>query len=155
MTKRTDAEWQALADRIAQNVMGYGLWDELPEEARKTYWDRMMGSSSWESDDTLRIWVLAYNRDKWWSVLESGCPDSEEDIADWQPHLDVIQALMAADKICDQGWDRELTRLTRSKRRYASFWQYHPVGQDQYDGVADTNAKAICLAIEKFMEASC
>ena len=126
MPERTDADWQALADRIAQEVMGWIIkYYGIPSKRRPVYCESWLAHRS-----------LMY-------------------VNHWQPHLKIVQALMVADKICDQGWDRELTRLGVAQKRYASFWKYRPIGRDIFDGCAKTDAKAICIAIEKFMEANC
>lgn len=147
MPEKTNAEWHALDARIAREVMEWKEWEVLSEEARKAHWTRIG-----EEPDN---WNLAYYREKWWFLDESERADWEYSIDDWRPHECVAQALMAADKICDQGWDRELTRPGAAQKRYASFWKYRPMGRDTFDGCAETDAKAICLAIGNFREANC
>ena len=103
MPERTDAEWQALADRIAREVMGWFKWDELPEILRLLFW-KVIETQPDEYD-------LAFNRNKWWSILESGCPDSEEGITDWQPHEDATQALLVLHTLLVKELEELLERL--------------------------------------------
>lgn len=164
-------DWQALDARIAPEIMGWMQWDELPSETQTAFLalsdacgaTRFHHTTSLEMKPTTQWNEVRLDRLRrsWWSLKaedpasdQSECPTMVMWIYDWQPHNDVAQALMAADKICDQGWDRELTRLGSAKKRYASFWKYRPIG-DCYTlhGYADTNAKALCLAMEKWMDA--
>ena len=130
MPEKTDAEWQALDARIAREVMG-------------------LKQACIDGD---LCWVTpAFNYR--YLVCDSAILRIEPEYKVWQPHKDVAQALMAADKICDQGWDRELQRLGNAQRTYASFWRYDPFDPQTLGSYADSDAPAICLAIEKWLDA--
>jgi len=148
MSRKTDADWQVLDHRIARKVMGWFKWDELPEILRLIFW-KVIETQPDEYD-------LAFNRDKWWSVLESGCPDSEEDIVGWQPHNDVAQAVLARDRIVEQGWDFVLGASVSGQCEVlvvASFVPEAGVGMFESERSAATDGKAICLAIGRWLDA--
>ena len=143
---KSDAEWRALVEKLAREVMGWHKWDELPENAHRAYWQAIKE----EPDE----YSLAHNEQQWWSLDESGCPDGEKWLSDWQPHEDVAQALMAARKIVERGWGFQLGTFTYPEppvlKSTAEFWTYDTLPSEGY---AETDAKAICGAIEQWLDA--
>jgi len=143
MSEKTDIEWQSLNVRIARKIMGWFKWDELPAEARKAYWAIM--------EEEPGDWTLGYCHEKWWFLDDSDCPDWEYSIEEWQPHNDLTQAIKARDRIASWGFDWCISRWAGAPQIQVLFMR----GAEHYDGYADTDAKAVCLAIENFREANC
>ena len=69
----------------------------------------------------------------------------------WQPHKNVAQALMVKDKIMRDDWCFDLSNRPDTLA-IVYFWQmlHSLVG---IHGKAETDAKAICLAIEAWLNA--
>ena len=148
MPERTNAEWRALADRIAREVMGCTKWDDLLENAQWIHWSMIE-----EDPDE---WNLTFNREKWWFLDESGCPDYEYSIEEWQPHNNVVQALTILDRIAETyHYGHSIFLLASHLTRYrVLIWKgFGCVGM--WQGEHTNRAKAICLVIEEFMEDSC
>ena len=147
MMAKSDKEWEELSRRIAQEVMSWKEWGALPEDARRKFW-KVMETQPDEYD-------LAFNRDKWWSVLESGCPDSEEDIVGWQPHNNVAQALMVLDRIAETyHYGHSIFLLASHLTRYrVLIWEGFGC-VSMWQGEHTSRAKAICLAIEAWANAN-
>jgi len=140
---KSDAEWQALDEQLAREVMGWRKWDELPEDARRAYWKRTGGEpEEWE-------W---YNRLFWWSLDESGCPTTEILLPDWQPHEDVAQAMEVLKalqvKILEhQGWATATLTIRLSPGR-CRLKVANILGPR-----ADDVPKVICLTAEQWANA--
>jgi len=148
---KTDAEWRALDEKLAREVMGWHKWDELPENAHRAYWQAIKE----EPDE----YSLAHNEQQWWSLDESGCPDGEKWLSDWQPHEDVAQALMALDALVDKHPDIRYWLAYKPLGRpdpsyWCTLWQpYCELYGHSHDGSGAIPAKAICLAIRQWMDA--
>lgn len=71
----------------------------------------------------------------------------------WQPHKDVSQALMAVHQIIEQGWWFRLDAGcrfyagVRARFAWAASYKAYYVGYDKLE------AKAICLALEAWLDA--
>ena len=121
---KTDAEWQTLADRIAREVMKY------------------------EAKPYRGGWV--------YSVPSAVHAPTIMDALDWRPHKDVAQAVLARDRIVEQGWDFVLGASLSGQRKVlvvASFVPEAGVGMFESERSAETDGKAICLAIERWLDA--
>lgn len=130
------SDWQALDARIAREVMGWVKWDGLPVDNQEL--------------------VAIYNRRIWLRLDESGCPHSTDLLyKDWRPHENVAQALMAVRKIVQQGWAFQLRiyidyREPHVLKSAAELWNYDVLPCEGYE---ETDSKAICLAIEAWLDA--
>ena len=123
LMSKTDTDWQALDARIAREVMG-----------------RLDGQMA----PSLRL-------------IDKAPPDSEAcDLYQvvrpvWQPHKNVAQALMVKDKIVRDDWCFDLSNRPGTLA-VVYFWQMlHPMIGIQ--GKAESDAKAICLATEAWLDA--
>ena len=126
MSERTDAEWQVLADRIARVVMG---WEAKPYG----------GGLIYPVPEQVNMMRLIR-------------------VKDWQPHndVDVGQALAVLDRIAETyHYGHSIFLLASHLTHYrVLIWKgFGCVGM--WQGEHTSRAKAICLAIEKFMEESC
>ena len=137
MPERTDAEWKALADRIAREVMGL-----IPDEF---------------FDDGTSVWWVSDNGERHFLIVGfADQPELESRYTEWQPHNDVAQALAVLDRIAETyHYGHSIFLLASHLTHYrVLIWKgFGCVGM--WQGEHTSRAKAICLAIEKFMEESC
>ena len=156
MPKRTDAEWQALDARIAREVMGWVKWNEIPQAEREAVpevtggrWDYLRHGFSSDEYETFR---KEGRQAFWWKHSKPGWIHAQE-IRDWQPHKVVAQTLMAVHKIIEQGWWFRLDAGcrfyagVRARFAWAASYKAYYVGYDKLE------AKAICLALEAWLDA--
>ena len=80
MSKRTEAEWEALAARLAKEVMGWSLNDELTQQQRHSLTGK-------------HILVSQTCSPSWWGCL-GGVLQFIVFVSKWQPHLNVAQPLV-------------------------------------------------------------
>ena len=121
MPERTDAEWRALADRIAREVMKYE--------------------------------VKPYRGGWMYSVPSAVHAPTIMHALDWRPHNDVAQALIVLDAIVNRGFDVGL--ISHHNSRHKSWIVPTKCHGPWWEVSHQRRAKAICLTIEKWMEANC
>jgi len=143
MPKRTDAEWQALDQRIACEIMGLLTWDDLTPAERQDYIDVVPKKFL---DMSLERWKKNY----WKRQYESVFPLHA--FSGWQPHLDVEQAFRVLDAIVALGFDAGV-----KTRHYDSLHEVWIVPAECrapcWLGVHDERRKAICLSVEQWANA--
>jgi len=140
MTK-TDAEWRALDQRIACEIMGLLTWDDLTPAERQDYIDVTPKKFL---DMSLERWKKNY----WKRQYESVFPLHA--FSGWQPHLDVEQALRALDAVRVKGHDISIDQKTGEPRCWVTIWM------ENAPHIVETHdllPKAICLAIEQWLDA--
>ena len=150
---KTNAEWQALADHIAREIMGWVKWAELTEGEQKAV-------------RKSHIWRHSPYDGYWWqrnlAILHIAVG-----ISLWQPHVNIAQAILVLDRM--SGWRKGAMRN----------WFYQIRSYPQVDGHlynvylrkcvpregsqdwrvlkhsadADNRERAICLAIEQCLDA--
>ena len=136
MSEKTEAEWGALAARLAQEVMGCLSWDGLTDEQRMA----TLAQSSMSVSVCENLW-WSWNAERGRAIaLVSG---------KWQPHLDIAQAMMVKDKIVAQRWWFDLHVRPVHYDPSANFWRpaESPIG-----GFGKTDAKAICEAAVAWLD---
>jgi len=144
MTK-TDAEWQALDQRIACEIMGLLTWDDLTPAERQDYIDVTPKKFL---DMSLERWKKNY----WKRQHESVFPLHA--FSGWQPHLDVEQALRALDTVADKYPDVGYTLERATPKRLRSYMcAFGNPDAPETLTFAPTLREAICLAIEQFLDA--
>ena len=143
---KTNAEWRELDEQLAREVMGWCKWGELPEAARRAYWEALG-----EGPDEYR---MTHNGLRWWYIDELGCPDTDYRLSEWQPHEDVAQALMALDTVAEKYPDvgYTLERATPKRLRGYMCALGNPDAPETL-AFAPTLREAICSALEKWMDA--
>ena len=135
------------AVRIARDVLGWTKWDELPIIARMAYLAILP-----RKPDPFR---LARLRKSWWSVSNECAYIKLFFAFDWQPHKDVVQALLVRDEIVKRGWCFSVHIDPRdvSPQGKVVVAFYRPVPYTAFRARATTDAKAICLAADKWLGA--
>jgi len=158
MPNKTDAEWRELDEQLAREVMGRRKWDDIPEPDRKELRERQDGGFDYLaagfSASEYEAFCLATHRDFWWERYSEHGWTHAYDCRGWQPHEDVAQALGGRDKIVQQGWDFVLGAALGKQLQIfvtAAFAPEAGVGLFESDRSANTDAKAICLAIERWL----
>jgi len=143
---KTDAEWRALDERLAREVMGLLVWDDLTPEEQQGYIDVVPKQFL---DMSLERWKGNYWKREYGSVFI-------DDYSSWRPHQDLGQAMEVRDKIVQQGWDFVLgAALGRELQIFvtAAFAPEAGVGLFESNRSTNTDAKAICAAAERWMDA--
>jgi len=144
MPKRTDAEWRELDERLARELMGLHKWGELPEDARRAYWEII--------DEEPDEYWLVHNERQWWSLDESGCPDGEEWLSKWQPHLDVTQAMDVLEALSQKGINYSITRFAKHEI-IVQLWGYLRGRFCVRRQTGKIVRRTICLAAERWANA--
>jgi len=127
---KTDAEWVALAARLAKEVMGLTP-DEFFDDGTSVWW---------VSDKGKRRFLIA-------GFVDQPVPE----YADWQPHLDIAQAVLVLDAIVAHGADASLKMHHHDPQREA--WLVPPECRGPCNlGLHDKLASAICLAAEAWLD---
>ena len=126
------SDWQALDARIAREVMG---WHQNPNAIAYPDWLNEEGKAT--------------------GYCLFGALPYRMSFPAWQPHKEVAQALMAVRKIVQQGWGFQLRifidyREPDALKSAAELWNYDVLPSEGYE---ETDPKAICLALEEWMDA--
>ena len=132
MAQKTETEWQELSDLLARDVMGLIQVESLYGLGK--LWDSENGHE--------------------YHVALTPCYGTFYKV--WQPHNDVAQALAVLDRIAETyHYGHSIFLLASHLTHYrVLIWKgFGCVGM--WQGEHTSRAKAICLAIEKFMGESC
>ena len=159
---KTNAEWRGLDEQLARQVMGWCQWHDIPQAERDSFllirYGGLVDAPYWDNSGQPSVgWTeltLTTQQSFWWKKHPEYRWIHAEAIREWQPHEDVAQALMAARKIVERGWGFQLRIFTYPEpltlKSAAELWTYDTLPSE---GCADTDAKAICLAIEQWLDA--
>jgi len=143
MTK-SDAEWRVLDERLAREPMGWCKWGELPEAARRAYWEII--------DEEPDEYWLAHNEQRWWYIDELGCPDTDYRLSEWQPHLDVTQAMDVLEALSQKGINYSITRFAKHEI-IVQLWGYLRGRFCVWRQTGKIVRQTICLAAEQWANA--
>ena len=148
-------DWQALDARIAR-MMGWIEWNDIPRADRDSIL-RRRGEDVPEilskTSPEWRAFALETVRAFWWEHHDEHGWIHAYERRDWQPHKDVAQALAAKNRLVSQGWRFQLKTFPPTELSLAkSAAEFYTYGTPPYYSRADADAKAICLAIEEWMD---
>jgi len=153
---KTNAEWQALDDRLAREVMGWCGWDDIPESDRNELREPLDGGFDYLaagfSVSEYEAFSVATHRAFWWQKHPEHGWDHAYDCRDWQPHEDVAQALGVLDAIISRGFDADL-RILYHDPKHQAWIRPADFSFGACMGRHIERAKAICLAAERWANA--
>jgi len=125
---KTDAEWQALDEQLAREVMGLHIFVPIS------------GGREWRDNSGVSHY----------GVIDHG--HSHSKLPRWQPHEDVAQALGVLDVVVRRGFDADL-RIRYHDPKHQAWIRPADFCFGVCMGRHTGRANAICLAIEKWANA--
>ena len=154
MSKTTE-QCLALDKKIAEDVMGWRKWDNIPQAERDEVpevtggrWDYLKHGFSSDEYETFR----KEGRDAfWWKHGKLGWIHAQE-VRDWQPPNDVAQAMEALEALSQKGVNYSITRFTKAEV-IVQLWGYVGGVFCVRRWTNKIMCETICLAIEQWMDA--
>ena len=146
---KTEKEWKELGSQIAQKIMGWYTWGDLPPEAR----DAILA----DEDAQWRTAQEEMHRMMWWEACEKwphGFWWVSADLRpeDWPPHKNVVQAGPALAALAHGGGQSGSTRFTQ-REGAGQLWGYLGGAFCVRRRTGEIVRETICLATEAWLDA--